>query len=319
MRLMKTINRIIGIISLTALYFIGKEFLSLYVRLKELHIIAALAFLIIIGLFLIFYAIIPVARIIALPRFEGPAMNRWNEKRLIKKRMKRFRKNSYLKKSGYDFNQANDDAGEYQKIIKIFDPEIANIRKRYIRNLFLSTAIAQNGFVDGVLILSFNLRVIREIFTLYGGRATYKDIWVIARNVYYSIAIGGSEGVEFVIEELFEKLGSSTVKAVPFLGKVMSSVTDGYVNAMLLARVAMITENYCRLTYIQSSRDLFPRAKVLADTTSALLKPILDMIGKEFRKLVRQKPRQVVQGIFDKLKSQKEIEDNYDDIFSKSI
>ena len=316
---MKTINRIIGIVSLVALYFIGKEFLSLYVQLKELHIIAAVAFLIIIGLFLIFFAVIPVARVLALPQFEGPAKSRSHEKRLIKKRMKRFRKNSFLKKSGFDFSQISDDAEGYNQVLKVFDPEIARIRKRYIRNLFLSTAIAQNGFVDAVLILSFNLRVIKEIFTLYGGRATYRDILVIAKNVYYSIAIGGSEGVEFLVEELFEKLGPETVKAVPFLGRVMSSVTDGYVNAMLLARVAIISENYCKLTYIKSSRDLFPRARVLSDTTWALIKPIVDMIGGEFKKLVKKKPKQVIQGIFEKLKSQKEIEDAYDDIFQKSI
>lgn len=316
---MKTINRVIGFVSLAALYFIGREFLLLYVKLKEVHPIVAVAFFLIIGLFLMFFAVIPVARIIVLPQFEGPAKTRWHEKRLIKKRLKKFRKNSFLKKSGYGFSQIGDDAEEYNKIIRVFDPEIANIRKRYIRNLFLSTAIAQNGFVDGVLILSFNLRVIKEIFILYGGRATYKDIWVIAKNVYYSIAIGGSEGVEFVTEELFEKLGSSTVKSIPFLGKVMSSITDGYVNAMLLARVAIITENYCKLTYIKSSRDLYPRIKVLSDTTEALLKPLLDMIGREFKKLVRNKPKQVVQGIFEKLKSMKEIEDPYNEIHYKSI
>lgn len=316
---MKTINRVIGIVSLAALYFIGREFLSLYAKLRSVHPMVAVAFFIIIGLCLIFFAVVPVARIIALPRFEGPATSRWQEKRLIKKRLKRFRKNSFLKKSGYDFSRISDDAEAYNQMIRLFDPEIANIRKRYIRNLFLSTAIAQNGFVDGVLILSFNLRVIKEIFTLYGGRATYKDIWVIAKNVYYSIAIGGSEGVEFVMEELIEKLGSSTVKAVPFLGKVMGSITDGYVNAMLLARVAFITENYCKLTYIKSSRDLFPRTKALSDTTGALLKPLLDMIGREIRKLVTKKPKQAVQGIFEKMKSLKETEDPYNDIHSKSI
>lgn len=89
--------------------------------------------------------------------------------------------------------------------------------------------------------------------------------------MYYSVVIGGSEGVEYATGELFSALAPGLIKAIPFLGKITQSLADGLVNATLLTRVSLITENYCRLTFIEKESDLYPKYKSVLSATKHIL------------------------------------------------
>ena len=104
------------------------------------------------------------------------------------------------------------------------------------------------------------------------------------------MAIAGSEGVEYATEEIVSKLASDSVKGLPFIEKILGSVTDGFVNAVMLNRISYVTENYCTLTYISSDRDLSPSPKFVATATKNITSDITDRMVVGMRRVVIDKP-----------------------------
>ena len=243
---MKLIKKIIFFFSLFLLYLILKEFVELYNLAKSIHPYFAYAVIILLTAFLVYFAFIPIYQIFRMPKNYAPVKNKSEVPVLVEKRINNFRKNKFLLKSNFDFSVIKNDEESHNKIILSLEKESDRIRKKYVSRLFYSTSISQNGFIDAVLILSSSVNLIKEIFILYQGRVTNRDLFTIAKKVYYSIAIGGSEGVEYAADEIFSKLSTESMKSIPFASKILSSLADGYVNAALLTRVSLITENYLK-------------------------------------------------------------------------
>lgn len=297
---MKFIKRVIAFVSIAAMYFIIREFLFLYNAVNTFHPTAGFVFLIFLILIFLYFIVIPIIKILTLPQFDGPTIEKSEEQRLIKKRIKIFRKNDYLEKIRFDFDSINDDSESYQKILEPLKTESKRIREKYIFNIFVSSSLAQNGFIDAILIMSLNIRVIKEIFILYGGRVTYRDIYNIGKNVYYSIAIGGSEAIEDITEEL---VGEMPQAAIGSIGKVVGSISDGFFNAVLLARVALITENYCTMVHINKKKDLYPKLKSLVSAVKAITKPLKTKIFDTLKGKTVDKSKETANKIFSILKS----------------
>lgn len=286
---MKIIKRIVFFFSLFLLYLIFKEFIELYNFTKSIHPYFAYAVVIILTIFIFYFAIIPIYQIFRLPKNYAPVKNKDEIPALIEKRIENFKKNKFLLKSNYDFSRITYDEESHNKIILFLEKESDRIRKKYISRLFYSTSISQNGFIDAVLILSSSVNLIKELFILYQGRVTNRDLFTIAKKVYFSIAIGGSEGVEYAADEIFSKLSTEGMKSIPFANKILSSLADGYVNAALLTRVSLITENYCKYIYIESDRDLYPSSKFIISTTRFITSDILTLVNKRLLKTPKEK------------------------------
>ena len=291
---MKLIKKIIFFFSLFLLYLILKEFVELYNLAKSIHPYFAYAVVVLLTAFLVYFAFIPLYQIFRMPKNYAPVRNRNEVPALIEKRISNFRKNKFLIKSNFDFSLIINDEESYNKIIAILEKESDRIRKKYVSRLFYSTSISQNGFIDAVLILSSSVNLIKEIFILYQGRVTNRDLFTIAKKVYYSIAIGGSEGVEYAADEIFSKLSTESMKSIPFASKILSSLADGYVNAALLTRVSLITENYCKYVYIKSDRDLYPSSKFIISTTRFLTSDILALVNRKLLKTPREKLENII-------------------------
>jgi len=282
---MKYITRVLFFVSLFLFYVVAKEFLGLYVYLNSIHPNVGYGFLILLGISLIFLVIIPVVNILRFPRHFAPIMDKTKECEELKIRIARFRKNKYLKSIDFDFSDVTEDLEGYNKIIKVLEKETDKIRRNHISQLFYSTAIAQNGFLDAMFIISASINHVKEIFILYNGRVTNRDLFKIAGKIYYSIAIGGSEGVEYATEEIFSKFATQSLKSIPFIDKILSSIADGLVNSILLTRISYITENYCKLHYISSESDLYPSAGFVVNSAKNITHDFMERIFKTMRKL----------------------------------
>jgi Domain of unknown function (DUF697) len=291
---MKIIKKIVFFFSLFLVYLILKEFIELYNLAKSVHLYFAYAVIILLLFFLVYYAFIPVYQIFKIPKNYAPVKNKNEIPALLEKRIVNFRKNKYLLKSNFNFSETVNDEESYNKIISFLEKEADRIRKKYVSRLFYSTSISQNGFIDAILILSSSVNLIKEIFILYQGRVTNRDLFTIAKKVYYSIAIGGSEGVEYAMDEIFSKLSTEGMKSIPFASKILSSLADGYVNAALLTRVSLITENYCKYIYIESEKDLYPSSKFIISTTRFLTSDILAMVNRKLLKTPREKLENII-------------------------
>ncbi len=291
---MKIIKKIIFFFSLFLLYLILKEFVELYNLAKSIHPYFAYAVLILLVAFLVYFAFIPIYQIIRMPKNYAPVKNKSEVPALLEKRINSFKKNKFLIKSGFDFSIIKNDEESHNKIILLLEKESDRIRKKYVSRLFYSTSISQNGFIDAILILSSSVNLIKEIFILYQGRVTNRDLFIIAKKVYYSIAIGGSEGIEYAADEIFSKLSTEGMKSIPFASKILSSLADGYVNAALLTRVSLITENYCKYVYIESDRDLYPSSKFIITTTRFLTSDILTLVNRKLLKTPKEKLENII-------------------------
>jgi hypothetical protein len=291
---MKIIKKIVFFFSLFLLYFILKEFVELYNLAKSIHPYFAYAVVILLAAFLVYFAFIPIYQIFRMPKNYAPVKNKSEVPALLEKRINNFKKNKFLVKSGFDFSTINYDEENHKKIISILEKESDRIRKKYVSRLFYSTSISQNGFIDAILILSSSVNLVKEIFILYQGRVTNRDLFTIAKKVYYSIAIGGSEGVEYAADEIFSKLSTESMKSIPFASKILSSLADGYVNAALLTRVSLITENYCKYVYIESDRDLYPSSKFIITTTRFLTSDILSLVNRKLLKTPKEKLENII-------------------------
>ncbi|MBN2246787.1 MAG: hypothetical protein JW755_13195, partial [Candidatus Aminicenantes bacterium] len=228
---MKMLKKILFFFSLFLIYLIIKEFLTLYVQIKSLHPYAAYAFLVLVCFVFAYFVIIPVLKILALPRVFGPIRNRELIPAEISKRMQNFRNNAYLQSIDFDISTVPENQEGYDQVVKQLEKKAENLRKIHVSQMFYSTAIAQNGFLDALFILSGSINHIKEMFALYHGRISNRELWIIARKIYYSMAIGGSEGVEYATEEIISKFASQGLKSIPFIDKILSSLADGLVNA----------------------------------------------------------------------------------------
>ena len=119
-------------------------------------------------------------------------------------------------------------------------------------NVFVSTALLQNGRLDGLVVLGTQLRLIWQIGALYNLRPSPRQLWYLYSNV------GGAMLVAAHLEELdFAELAGPLVNsvvpslaaAVPGLQGVgnllANSLANGSANAFLTLRVGLIAKSYC--------------------------------------------------------------------------
>lgn len=285
---MKIIYRFFVLLGVIALYVIVKEFVEIYTLTRSLHPYAGYLTLVVIGGFGYYFILAPMYKILRLPVAFGPTKDKDKIQPLIEKRIHQYRNNKAVQNSDIDLESISPDMAGYQKLLDTLQPEVERIREKYVTQLFYSTSVAQNGFLDAILILSASVNLIKEIFILYNGRVSNKDLWIIGKKVYYSMAIGGSESIEYATGEILSKITFDGLKSMPFADKIIGSVADGFVNAALLTRVALITENYCKKVYITSDRDLIPSPRLIANTAKNITSDVTSNIRNVLKDLAHR-------------------------------
>ena len=298
----KIIKRLLIFASVLLLYFIGKEFLVLFTLLYGIHAILAYGFILLSIIFIVYFAVIPIYKIIRIPVTLGPTTDLSKVDELRGIRITAFQSNQYLIDSGVNLSNLQNTESTYNEITDELSKECDAIRKKYVNSLFYSSSVSQNGFLDAILILSTSVNIVKEIFILYNGRVNNRDLLVIARKVYYSIVIGGSEGVEYAAEEIFSKLATDTLKSIPFLDKIFSSLADGFINATLLTRASIITENYCKMLYIETDKDLYPSVQSVTSTVKSLTSGTLKSINENLIRLSKEKSEAIFNKAYNPVK-----------------
>lgn len=296
---MKILKKLLIFISVIFVYFIFKEMLSLWVLLSSIDLYLTYLTFAGISVFIIYFAILPIIKILRLPSNLGPTKKKNEIAMLRAKRIEGFMKNKFLLKSELNLELVENTDEEYKQIIKIFEKESFYIRKSYVNRLFYSTSVSQNGFIDSILILSSAINLVKEIFILYNGRVSLVELLIIGKQVYYSIVIGGTEGVEYVTNEIFSKIASESIKSIPFIDKIVSSLVDGFVNAALLTRVSLITENYCKTLYIEKDRDLYPSSKFIATTAKDLTSEVIKQVNANILQIAKDKSGDILKRVFN--------------------
>ena len=120
------------------------------------------------------------------------------------------------------------------------------IRKIIIKNaktVLLSTAISQNSKLDMVSVVSCNIKLIKEIVVMCGFRPSMKNLSKLVINVASTALI--ADGMENLnLEDVLPTKAIESISNVPLLKPILSSVSQGIMNALLTIRIGLITRGY---------------------------------------------------------------------------
>lgn len=119
--------------------------------------------------------------------------------------------------------------------------------------VFMMTAISQNGSLDALLVLAAQSKLVLHVARVYYQRPTIRDLVYLYSNVAATAFVAAElEDVDLSeqIQPVVTAVLGSTVAAVPGMsaaaGLFVNSVTTGAGNAYLTLRVGIITRQYCR-------------------------------------------------------------------------
>ncbi len=172
-----------------------------------------------------------------------------NELKTIQTLKNRLSQNPVIKSQNIDKNSED----YIKKCLIILDKEADEIILKRAQIIFISTAVSQNGKLDGLIVLFQQIFLIYEIAKLYYGRPSFLNLLMLYKNVAISAFIAKSiEEIDFAgyIEPLIdEMLIGSAISAIPGLSKisglVLNSLINGASNSFITLIVGNVTKTYC--------------------------------------------------------------------------
>ena len=124
--------------------------------------------------------------------------------------------------------------------------------QRMAGSVLVSTALMQNGRLDGLVVLACQIQLVWRIARIYGLRPSFKQMSYLYGNVGASVLIAsGLEEVDFaeLTAPIVQAATPAAVGSIPGLGGMgnllTNSLASGAANAFLTLRVGLIADAYC--------------------------------------------------------------------------
>ncbi|PZR73601.1 MAG: hypothetical protein DLM52_10775 [Chthoniobacterales bacterium] len=149
------------------------------------------------------------------------------------------------------------------------------IVRRTASTVFLSTALLQNGRLDGMIVLFTQVRMVWRIARVYVQRPSPREMLRLYANVAGTAFVAsGLESLD--VGQMFAPLATSMVpalkSAIPGLSGIshllVRCVSNGAANAFLTLRVGEVARRYCALTSNASAENI--RQSATADAVKHL-------------------------------------------------
>lgn len=124
--------------------------------------------------------------------------------------------------------------------------------QRMATSVLLSTALLQNGRLDGLVVLISQIQLVWRIARLYGLRPSLRQLSYLYGNVGACVLVAyGLEEVDFaeLTAPIVQAATPATVGSIPGLGGMgnllTNSLASGAANAFLTLRVGLVADAYC--------------------------------------------------------------------------
>ncbi len=150
-------------------------------------------------------------------------------------------------------------------VIRPLDEESHRIIARRARRVTLLTTVTPAAALDIVFVAAQNLRMLRELAELYGGKPSTLSTLKLARMVLAHLAVtGGLALSDNLIQHLIGK---------GLLGRLSARFGEGAVNGILTSRIGLAARDVCRPV---------PQAESTKETLGSLLRELVTLNdGKE--------------------------------------
>ncbi len=124
------------------------------------------------------------------------------------------------------------------ELLKPFDEEARRIVLASAKRVSLVTAISPRALVDVLFVLIENMRMIRRLATLYGGRPGTIGFWRLARRTIGHLAITGGMAAG---ESIFQQVLGHGIAA-----RISTRLGEGVINGILTSRIGLSAIDVCR-------------------------------------------------------------------------
>lgn len=251
------------------------------------------------GALLIFFVILGLAALVSivmiLTKLEKPLQipsdeNSDEYNQYITKLKGRLIKNNFLKKSEYVWDNDKTDIESVNNALTKIDEESQRLIKASAAGIFTTTAVSQNGSLDGIFVFVTSINLVWSISTLYSQRPSIRNLLKLYINVFGTVlAAKQIDDLDILAEELGQVLSNvltgSLGKMVPVASFVTSFVVDsileGTINTLLVLRIGLLTQYYCRSITKTEPKRLMKTATVQAG------KMLGEIISKDLIKIIK--------------------------------
>jgi Domain of unknown function (DUF697) len=226
---------------LTSLFSLADRIHPIAGQIVFWSVCAGLAILTLYGLFA--YMRMP-ASLVPPPASSGPDFEKYIESLRARLRANLLSKNKPL-----------ETLPDLEAALSELSIEADAIVRSTASTVFLSTALLQNGRLDGMIVLFTQLRMVWRIARVYVQRPSPREMFRLYLNVAGTAFVAsGLESLD--VGEMFAPLATSVVPAlkgaIPGLSGIshllVRCVSTGAANAFLTLRVGEVARRYCALT-----------------------------------------------------------------------
>lgn len=226
--------------------------------------------------------VVPVVQALRLPRALVPPGETSGAKweRYVTAYARRLSRNRILAAEYAEFEQLRRtlaDPGaaasgrmeeEVEKALRFLDKKAEALITRSAALVFTSTAVSQSGRLDTVIVLSSQLRLVKDVARIYYQRPNLRELWRLYANVGTSGFVAG----EIQDSELLAVLGAPVTAGItsfipvagtsPLVSLLVTSLLDGSANAFMTLRIGVLTRRYAGLR-VEADRSLMARSAAL--------------------------------------------------------
>src|SRR5213594_2932600 len=144
---------------------------------------------------------------------------------------------------------------EIENAVGHLSAQADSVVRRTASTVFLSTALMQNGRLDGLIVLFIQIQMVARVARVYVQRPSPRELIRLYANVAGTALIaGGLESLD--LGEMIAPLATSVVPAlkggIPGLSGISAllvrCISNGAANAFLTLRVGEVARRYCALT-----------------------------------------------------------------------
>ena len=289
----------IGVIFLFVLV-LASSIIDIGQKLREIHMAVEIAFYALVAFIIIFLIIRPIVIIVGSPSL---SIVTTLDKDSIKAHQtyRSVSKNLLKENAGVLTEEETKMLKEYKNWdgLKLalytclngsIKKEIRKIIVKHAKTVMISTAISQNAKLDMYSVVTVNLNMIKEIVRICGFRPSMKNLSKLTLKVATTALV--ADGMESLkLEDILPQSMMNTIANIPLLKPVLSSITQGLINALLSIRIGLVTRNYLftdsnSIDKVKIQTQAFQEALillplVLAEVISFFPKKIVSFFKKE--------------------------------------
>lgn len=241
-------------LGLLFLVFVLNQFVLLYDLLNRFNSYFALGVVALLGLIIIYLLLKLIllwkksSKLVILP--ENPTEEQKEE--YFISMIEFLKRNKNIKVVNFD-----DESFSKETLVDLGFQELDSLSNPVIHTtasqIFLSTAISQNGSLDSIAVLIALIKMVWHLASIYQTRPTLKSMgklyMQVASVVFMARTIEDSDLIETQIQPLIttilgESFASAIPGMIPITNLVVSSLMEGSLNALLTLRVGIITQSY---------------------------------------------------------------------------